>query len=434
MNKLWAIIRREFITKVQTRAFVIGTVLGPVLMIGLIVLPVVLGGRGRKVNRIVIVDAGAGTLGPRLEDAMRLAHFGNDTSDHRYIVQRVLAAGRVDEVRDSLVALTGLNGPSSIDGVLVATDSAITTGRIVYLGANAGSLGDVNRLETVLDQALLAERLESRGIDPEVVKAADIPIRLQALKVSEGKLTGQSGEASFVLSYAMAMILYIALLLYGIQVMSSVLEEKNSRIMEVLVSSVSPFQLMLGKVVGVGAVGLFQLGIWVGTALFLSANLVPIAGLFNVPPEAVSTTSVPVIGVGLLVVFLAFFLVGFFLYAAAYAAVGAMCNSLQEAQQSAIIVNLGIVASLFAAISILPGDPNGSLPVVLSYIPFTSPLVMPVRYSINTLPVVSVVVSLAVTTGGMLLVAWIASRIYRVGILMYGKKPSLKELVHWVRA
>ena len=182
-----------------------------------------------------------------------------------------------------------------------------------------------------------------------------------------------------------------------------------------------------------GSVGLFQLGIWIGTALYHLHQLGSIAARFNVSPEAVSNAHLPTISVELLIVFLAFFLVGFFLFAAAYAAVGSMCNSLQEAQQSAIIVNLFIVVGFMSVFSVL-NDPDSSLGRIMSLIPMFAPMVMPVRYSIAPVPWPEVALSLAITIAGMLLVVWLAARIYRVGILMYGKKPSLKELVHWVRA
>jgi ABC-2 type transport system permease protein len=202
--------------------------------------------------------------------------------------------------------------------------------------------------------------------------------------------------------------------------------------MEVLASSLTPFQLMAGKVIGVGAVGLFQLTIWVGTAMFLSTNAAMIAGVFNMPPESAAQMPIPSISLDLLVVFLSFFLVGFFLFAAAYAAIGAMCNTIQEAQQASTLLTL-LVAFAFISIFSLLNEPNGSLAKILSMIPFFAPIVMPVRYSLTSISLLEVLTSLAITVGGMLLIAWLAGRIYRVGILMYGKKPSLKELMHWVR-
>jgi ABC-2 type transport system permease protein len=257
-------------------------------------------------------------------------------------------------------------------------------------------------------------------------------VNLETSKITEGRETGESGGASFALAYVMSFLLYFSLLIYGIQVMTSVIEEKTNRIMEVLASSLSPFQLMAGKVIGVGAVGLLQLGIWVGTAMFLSANAAAIAGLFNMPPETAAQMPIPAISGSLLVVFLSFFLIGFFLFAAAYAAVGAMCNTVQEAQQASTMLTM-LVAVGFISIFSLLNEPNGALAKTLSMIPFFAPIVMPVRYSLTSIGLGEVLTSLAITTATMFLIAWLAGRIYRVGILMYGKKPSIKEMMHWVR-
>ena len=434
MHKLWAVIRREFQTRVQSKAFVISTILGPVLMGFLMVMPVLMASRDSSAKRIVVIDGAGGNFGPALERVLSEAR--RDTTSaakHRYVVIRVPAQGRVQAVQDSLVPFTGLaRSVHDLDGLLIATDSAVESGVVKYLGDNVGSPSDMATLENLTQGVLLTERLQRRGVDPAVVGEASRHVQLQTSKISEGRLTGESGAASFILAYAMAFILYLALLIYGLQVMTSVLEEKSNRIMEVLASSLTPFQLMAGKVIGVGSVGLLQLGIWVGTAMLLSANAVAIAGFFHMPPGSVAQMPLPAISFDLLIVFLSFFTVGFFLFAAAYAAVGAMCNTMQEAQQASTAVTLLVAVAFFSIFSLL-NDPNGSLARVFSLIPFFAPIVMPVRYSLTSIPFYEVVLSFAITVLGLFGVAWIAGRIYRVGILMYGKKPSLKEVFHWVR-
>jgi ABC-2 type transport system permease protein len=434
MHKLWAVIRREFSTRVQTKAFVIGTVLGPVIMGFMMVLPVLLASRETDAKRIVVIDAADGQFGLELERALAEVRRGGPDSKPRYTVMRVPAQGRLQAVRDSLVPLTGLARDTvhQVDGLLFATEEAVESGDVIYLGDNVGSFGDMAVLERNVEAVLRTERLERRGVDPVLVREASGRVRLQTSKITEGRETGESGEASFALAYVMSFLLYFSLLIYGIQVMTSVIEEKTNRIMEVLASSLTPFQLMAGKVIGVGAVGLLQLTIWVGTAMFLSANAAAIAGMFNMPPEAASQMPIPAIGGGLLVVFLAFFLIGFFLFAAAYAAVGAMCNTMQEAQQASTLLTL-VVAVGFISIFSLLNEPNGTMAKTLSMIPFFAPIVMPVRYSLTSISIIEVLTSLAITFATMLVIAWIAGRIYRVGILMYGKKPTLKELAHWVR-
>jgi len=435
MHKLWAVIRREFQTRVQSKAFVISTILGPLLMGFMMVMPILMASRETGSKRIVVIDGAGGNFGQSLERELSEARRGGGTdAQPRYEVIRIAARGRVQAVQDSLVPFTGLARDTvhRLDGLLIATDSAVDAGVVKYLGDNVGSMSDMGMLENFIQNVILSERLQRRGVDPAIVRAASGRVNLVTAKISEGRLTGESGAASFALAYAMAFILYLALLIYGIQVMTSVLEEKSNRIMEVLASSLTPFQLMAGKVVGVGAVGLLQLGIWVGTAMFLSHNAVAIAGFFNMPPESAAQMPLPAISWDLLIVFLAFFTVGFFLFAAAYAAVGAMCNTMQEAQQYSTAVTLLVAVSFFSIFSLL-NDPNGSLARVFSLIPFFAPIVMPVRYSLTSIPLYEVALSFAITVLGLFGVAWIAGRIYRVGILMYGKKPSLKEVFHWVR-
>ncbi|MEO8199343.1 MAG: ABC transporter permease [Gemmatimonadota bacterium] len=436
MHKLWAVIRREFQARVQTKAFVIGTVLGPVIMAFMVVLPVILNNRETEAKHIVVIDAASGQFGLKLERALAEARRGGGPQAiAKYAVTRVTATGRLKEVRDSLVRLTGLARDTvhRVDGLLIATDEALESGNVQYLGANVGSLSEMSMLGNIVEQQLLTERLERKGVDPVLVHEAQGHVDLKTSKITEGKETGESGGASFALAYVMSFLLYFSMLIYGIQVMSSVIEEKTNRIMEVLASSLTPFQLMAGKVIGVGAVGLLQLGIWVGTAMFLSANAVMIGGWFNMPPEAASQMPLPAISPSLLIVFLAFFLVGFFLFAAAYAAVGAMCNTMQEAQQYSTVLTLLVAASFISALSLF-NEPSGALARTLSMVPFFAPIIMPVRYSLTSISWVEVLTSFTITFLGMLGVAWLAGRIYRIGILMYGKKPSFRELAHWIRA
>jgi len=436
MHKLWAVIRREFVSRVRTRTFVIGTVLGPVLILFFMVFPMLLERGQQKVARVVVVDASTGGLGVRVADALRQATFTSGVdSVPRYRVARLAVGPEYQRMIDSLVALTDARdvGQESLDGIVVVTDNVMTSDTIRYLGSNAGSPSDMRALERTLRQVVINERLVRAGVDPLLLMSTVRPVHLETAKVTKGELTGSSGEASFLLAYIMAFLLYIALLLYGMQVMSSVVEEKTSRINEVLVSSLKPFELLLGKVLGVGSAGLVQLGIWIGAGLLLTRNRVAIAAQFGVPAPDVANLPIPTVSIDLVVVFLLFFFVGFFLYAAAYAAVGAMCSTLQETQQSAMPVTLIVAAAFIAAFSLLQ-DPNGTLARVLSLVPLTAPIVIPVRYSQSPIGMPELLLSFTLTVLGMLAVAWVAGRIYRIGILAHGKRPGMKELMRWVRA
>jgi ABC-2 type transport system permease protein len=435
VDKVWAVIRREFISRVQSRAFVVSTILGPLLMGALFLMPILLEKRQTAPKHIVVLDAAGGGFGRQV--AERLRQEMRDTVTHtmpRYRVEYVEAQGDVTRVRDTLVARTGLRkaGPDGLDGVLVLTDSTISAGQMRYYGANVGSPNDMSALRATVRPLVMGARLERAGVDPGVVDAAQGNVELTTERVTQGQLTGQSGSASFLLAYVMSFMLYLALLLYGMQVMSSVVEEKSSRIVEVLVSSLTPFQLLLGKVIGVASVALVQLGLWAGTAMVLTTYRLQVAGAFGASPKSVADLPIPTVSPMMLVVFLSFFVLGFFFYSAMYAAVGSMCNSHQEAQQSQTPVTLFVAAGLMLMFSLL-SEPNGTMAHVLSLVPFFAPFVTPVRYSLSPLPWTELLLSVLAMVAGLVVVVWIAARIYRVGILSYGKKPKLSEVARWVR-
>ena len=228
----------------------------------------------------------------------------------------------------------------------------------------------------------------------------------------------------------MWLILYMAIIVYGVQVMGAVVEEKSSRVVEILVSSLKPFELLTGKVIGVGGVGLFQLLIWAVAARVLLSQQELIAGLlgFEWSGEAFALPEVPVAS---LVVLLLYFVLGFFLYSTMFAAVGAMSNSEAEARQAQTPVVMLIVIPALMAFSAI-NDPDGSLARTVSLVPFSSPIAMPMRWAAAAVPLSDLAQSVAYLIGTSVVVTWIAGRIYRVGILMYGKRPTPRELLRWV--
>ena len=435
MHKIWAVMRREFLEKVRTRAFVIGTVLFPVLMLVLTLLPILLDRRETEPKRVAVVDGASGDVGVKVTEALAASRREGMDGAARYTVMRVPARDRVERVRDSLVAITGVHqqGVEGLDGIVVLTDESVDGGRIPYLGVNVGSMADMRKLENELQVTLRQERLRRAGIDVFVGMKASRAVDVVTQKVTAGRLTGESGTTSFMLAYIMGFVLYFAMLLYGVQVMNSVMEEKTNRIAEVLASSITPFQMMMGKVLGVGGVGLLQLSIWGVTAMLVTTYRGPLASLLGASPDALSAMKLPSVRPDLLAVFLIYFVLGFLLFAAAYAAVAAMCNSQQEAQQANTPVTLCIIAGFMAMFSLL-NEPSGSLARTLSLIPLTAPFVVPVRYSLAPFPITELLLSMALTFAGMLGVVWVAGRIYRVGILMYGKRPKVSELWRWIRA
>ncbi len=435
MSKVIAVIRREFVERVRTKAFVLTTLLGPLFFIGMIMLPALLIGREVTGRKVVVIDAGTGSFGARVEAALAAAMKGTGAeAEAKYLPTVIVAGPRAESVRDSLVPRTGLSGrdAETIDGIVMISEGGITKGQLTYLGADVGSPRAMADLRSTLSPIMMTERLQRAGVDPAVALGAVTPLDLDTRKVSEGKLTNESGGATFALAYAMSFILYIALLLYGTQVMTSVVEEKSNRIMEILVSSLTPFQLLLGKVVGVGAVSLVQIGVWTTAAKLLATYQSKLMAVVGASAGGMPF-ALPSVPTDLLIVFLTFFVLGFLLYSAAYAAIGSMCSTVQETQQAQMPVMLFIIMGLMSMFALL-NEPNGSLARVLSLVPPLAPFVVPVRYSIAPIPVAELLLSVGTTIAGLLAVVWLAARIYRIGILMYGKKASVKDLVRWVRA
>jgi ABC-2 type transport system permease protein len=296
------------------------------------------------------------------------------------------------------------------------------------------SLEDIELLRETLRRLTENARLERAGVDPGVVARAQLRVSLRTNKITRGRTTGESAGQSFALAYFMMVTLYIALLLYGVQVMGSVIDEKASRIVEVLVSSVRPFQLLFGKVLGVGAVSLLQFLIWgVAGRVLLGRRAALMSHMTGRGQDIGQVFQVPHLSIATACVFVTFFLGGFFLYSAMFAAVAAMSSTEQEARQSQAPVTVLIMIAFFSSFATL-ANPESALSVTLSLVPFTAPIATPARWAAGNLTWIEVVSSFVLLVVGTVAVTWIAARIYRVGILMTGKRPNIRELVRWVRA
>jgi len=320
-----------------------------------------------------------------------------------------------------------------LNGFLILDDSLPSDGKAEYRASNL-SLQTIDELQHTLNRVVEKVRLEGKGVNPTVVDWAQaLRVTLAQKKIARGEITTENAGQSFALAYVMAILLFMAILLYGVNVMSSVLEEKTTRIIEVLVSSLRPFQLMLGKVAGAGAVSFFQFVIWGVSARLLVALRVPIARLLGADPASAMDITLPHIPFATVAVFMAFFLGGFLLYSAMFAAVGAMSSNEQEARQAQQPVTYLLMISYLSIIG-LTNDPASTFARTLSMVPFTSPIATPVRWTAGSMGMGELAVSLAMLLIGIVAITWVASRIYRVGILMTGKRPTMKELVRWVRA
>ena len=424
MGKLGAVISREYLERVRTKWFIVATVFGPLLFAAMIVIPTVLAARSRasqEVARIVILDATGTGLGERV--ASRLVDPQSDTGLARV---RVVALEDV-ALAESLATREVMS--KQVQGYLVVDGETVAGRRARYAGRNASSLPDVERLQTAVRHAVMMQRLETVGVDPS---QADALTRMR-LSMSAERITergrGGSGMMSFIFAFGIAFYLYIALILYGQNVLRGVMEEKQTRVAEVVVSSVPTNTLLAGKVLGVGAVGLTQLLIWTASGLAIFRLREPLLARLGVPAMPMQFPELT-LGVGLLL--LLFFVLGFTFYAALFAAVGSMVSSEQDAQQAAQPVMLLIIASVIFMQPILL-NPTGTMATVMTVLPFSSPILMPMRLSMVSVPAIEIAASVVSLILGCAAVVWLASRIYRVGLLMYGKRPTVRELVRWVR-
>lgn len=420
MRKVLAVIRREFVERVRQRWFWVMALLGPVIFGALFYLPTLLG-RGGGVKHIVVIDGTTTDFGVQITARLNQPDPLGRTS---FVAVRLPAAPRLED------SLTAEVGAKRLDGFLIISNATVDSGQAEYRADNVSSFATNGALDAALTELVNAVRLEREGVNPEVVKRARVQISLATHKLG-GAANGASAAQSFSLAYFMAFILYFAILVYGINVMSSVLEEKTSRVVEVLVSSLRPFQLLLGKVLGVGAVSIFQFLIWGVSGRFLVSQRQRLIGDSTGPADG-GIFTIPHITGETALVFVAYFIGGFLLYSAMFAAVGAMSSNEQEARQTQQPVMYLLVASYLSMFAMI-NDPGSTLSVTLSLIPFSSPIAMPVRWAAGNLPLSEVGLSLAILFVSILAVTWVASRIYRVGILMTGKRPSVKELVRWVR-
>jgi ABC-2 type transport system permease protein len=411
------VARREFSVRVRTLWFVAVTLLGPIGMLGLILVPAWLSHKSVEEGvTIQLLDHTADRVGDSIAEDLR--KFGSyfqveaiapDTSETELLRR----------IRDR-----------AIDGYLRVPKDLLDGGTVSYRGANATNLGVVNLLEEAVVTAVRRLRAKKAGIDAASLEILFARVGFEA-EHTTGTATATSGAASFALGYAVMFVLYIGILLYAVNVMRSVVEEKSSRVIEIMVSTIKPFPLMLGKILGVGSVGLLQLAVWVGMAVLIFHYRTGLLGLFGVSGGG-GDFELPSLDAIAVAVILGYFLLGFFFYASLYAAIGAMVNSEQEAQQVQTPVVLLLIIPV-ACVQLIANDPRGGAAELLTLIPFSAPILMPMRYLLGGATGLDVLASLALLLLAFVLAAWLSARIYRVGVLMYGKRPSLRELARWIR-
>jgi ABC-2 type transport system permease protein len=416
MKRLLVLVRREYLERVRTKAFVIGTVLGPLLMGGLTVIPGLMMARGGKPLRIAVVDV-SGQLAAPVEAALATKELNGKK---RFILEPTGPGSPEErEARHKEEVLSG-----KLDGYVVLPGDALSKSEASYFGKNVSNVVDLGMLDNAIGQTLIALRLHAASIPPDRVKEVTRRLDMKRIRLSDTGAREDRG-ASTILAMILLMILYVTVLMWGQLLLTSVIEEKTSRVVEVMASAVSPFHLLMGKLLGVGAAGLTQFMVW---ALSLFAISVGGAGMM----AAMGGGKLPEISPLLLAGLLVYFLLGFLLYSALFAAVGAAVNTSQEAQSLAFPVMMPLIVGVMMFPMVMQA-PDSPASVVMSLIPFFTPLLMFLRIAVLTPPMWQIALSILLTGLTIAGVLWVAARIYRVGILMYGKRPTFPELVRWVR-
>ena len=407
MHNIWLIAKREYTERIRTKAFLIATILIPTLMAGGIFGVAAIASKSKTTSHIAVIASQpqpANDLKAELEN-------GDDT---RMQVDIVPASP------DAHIALDKAMADKQLDGYLTITQAADSDGAthrptFDYTPRSSADIATSGSIKSALHAVLEREYLGRRGISADEAKALLEPVTVNIIE--KGGHHGNS-VSSFYVAYILFFLMYMVVLLYGMNVARSIIEEKTSRIFEVLLATIKPEELLAGKIIGVGAVGLTQVGIWMLAALLLVAR----AGAMG--SVSISATQVTF--------FLVYFALGYALYSSVAAALGAMTNSEQELQQ----LNMFLMIPLFFCMAMLPvliTNPNSTLVRVVSQIPFCAPLLMNFRVSIAMPQPWEIVLSMALIVVTIYAVLWVSSRIYRVGILMYGKKPNLPEILRWLK-
>lgn len=435
VNKTSIIISREYSERVKKKSFIITTILVPVLMLALSVLPT-----------LIIVFAGGGETKTVavIDDSGLILQNLTDNEEVRYIA--------AEGTQEELLSADEIYGLLVIDRNIVKRPSGVK-----LLTPNASSLAVENNITSQMEKIIETEKLKSYDIDnlDQILDNVKTSVTLQTLRTDENGEEGESQSAaiSSAIGTLLNFLLYMFLVLYGSLVMNSIIEEKNNRVLEIVVSSIKPTQLLIGKVIGVGLVAVTQIIIWVAIVLCITTMILPAVMPADIMNEVtalnagsmdISNSSIDqdmAIALGMLtnvgyvlelVGYLFLFLVGGFLfYASIFAMIGSAVDNIQDASQLQMLGIVPVIIGLVSSMAVIP-NPNGLFAIIMSMIPFTSPMVMMARVPFD-IPAWQIVVSIVLLYLSIFFMVWIAAKIYRIGIFMYGKKPTVRDLIRWAR-
>jgi ABC-2 type transport system permease protein len=436
LSNIWLIIKREYLERVRQRSFIVLTVLLPAIVGGAFFIPAKLSSmKSSKTQHLVVVtsDQKFGEilrqqlLSAKTDDEKTGANKSKEDKDDKdsdddnkssnnYTIDVDSTPGETERALQNRVS------SGDIDGYLWLSDEALDARKVKYEVRESSGVMEKSWLSGQLDRAILLRELAQRGVSGDQADVLLKPVKLDVVQLKGGHETKANDKGMFFAILIMVMLLYMAVIFYGVSVMRAVLEEKNSRVMEVLLSSATSTELMAGKLIGVGAVGLTQIGIWI-----------TMASVYVVPALAVSASTGEIhIAPLTLVAFALFFLLGYLLYSSVYAAVGAVITSEQEGQQLQFIILLPLIIAVFMMGPVMRA-PDSPIAVWTSMIPFFSPILMYVRIAIQPPPAWQIAASLLLLVATIAGILTLCARIYRIGILMYGKRPTLPEIVKWLK-
>lgn len=439
MNNLSTIIKREYLTRVKKRSFLLITFLGPLLFAALIIAPSVLMLESEKMETkksIAVLDE-TGWFEGQIENTDANTFIYQDVNDNVDSLKKFVFEGIYDAIL--YIPATSLNVP---------VNAKLYSNKQIPMTLSS-------HIEREMKQVVEHKKLLASGIDPAVVKATKSNINVSTIRMdSESEEKTSYAELEYIIGLVLAFIIYFAIFLFCTQVLRGVIEEKSNRIIEVIISSVKPFELMMGKIVGIALVGLTQFVLWIvlTLAIYFVASGVILGPEIMSPSGTVMTEQISQITEmsksqdvmleavnmvqsinfgAILWSFLFYFVFGYFLYAALYAAIGGMVDNETDSNQFSTIVSLPLILTIVCSTAMV-NNPDNGLSLWLSMIPFTSPIAMMIRIPFGV-PYWQVAVSLVILILTFILITWIAGKIYRTGILMYGKKASFKEIWKWLR-
>ena len=433
MSKIFIIIQREFLTRIQKKSFILLTILMPFIIAAVAVAPLLLASiKDDTQHTVMLVDK-----------TLKYAPLFEDNESYHFVT----APEVLPEFREE---------DANVKAVILISEDLVENPNALKMYSSEEVPADLQRLtEDILSEKVRADKLASYNVEglEEIIASAEVNISAQTVKWTDdgGETSSNSGIALGV-GFLFTFLIYMFVMSYGGMVMQGVMEEKTNRIMEIIVSSVKPFQLMMGKIIGIALVGFVQIAIW---GVMLTAILTAVAFLVGTPEVATPPTMMggdaamqtvvaeaqagnpvtEILGalpiVELLIMFVLYFIGGYLLYASFFAAVGASINAQEDSSQFMMPVILIMIFGLYAALYGAE-NPDGPLAFYASIFPLTSPIVMMVRIPFGV-PLWQELLSLALLYASAIFIVWMSGRIYRVGILMYGKKPTVKEILKWIR-